>query len=225
MIDTVHAWCAPSSDADHADCPRAAAYAQLAPHAWTLHFEGGRGLDEHTFPTAGDARKALAIEAREGWQGVRDLGRPDLLADPPADDAEAIRIFTTALDLVYSLDVTDAVTPTYYRHRNDDYEDEIVVRAWLRGAGTMWGFTVTGDTGGIDPCVTVSVRTDQAAAHTAFRPFFEAFSTRRPSTLDEVAALLNELGAFDDTPGHQQRRAETDAALSRELYGDNEPPL
>lgn len=224
-VDTVHAWCDTSSDTGHTSCPHARAAAWLAPRTWKLHFEGGRGIDEHTFPSAGDALSALAIEAREGWQGVRDLGRPDLPADPPDDDAEAIRIFTTALDLVYLLDVTAGPTLTYHRRLDYDSKREIVVRARVEGAGDVWGVTVVENDAPFDPCIEVRLNTGQFEALAGFPAFFHALADRKPGTLDEMAALLDELGVTDDTAGYERRRAESDAALARHLYADDDQPL
>ncbi|MFF0249991.1 hypothetical protein [Streptosporangium sandarakinum] len=104
-------------------------------------------------------------------------------------------------------------SPTYYRHHNDDSKPEIVVRAFVPGEGDVWGFTVTGNEGGFDPLVAVHVRTDQFTVYVRFPEFFAALAERRPSNLDEVAGILNDLGVVDDTAGYQQRRAQTAAAL------------
>ncbi|MFD8560608.1 hypothetical protein ACFV1N_25325 [Streptosporangium canum] len=103
--------------------------------------------------------------------------------------------------------------PAYYRHRNDDFKHEIVVRAFVPGEGDLWGFTVTGDEGGFDPLVAVHVRTDQFMVYARFPEFFAALAERRPGTLDEVVGILDALGVVDDTAGYQQRRAQTTAAL------------
>ncbi|MEV4806797.1 hypothetical protein AB0K18_42955 [Nonomuraea sp. NPDC049421] len=78
------------------------------PQLWTLTYEGGRGMDEHTFASAAEAIGTLVAEAREGWHQLKDLGRDYLPAEPPADDVEAIVVFHTALDIRFSLDVKKA---------------------------------------------------------------------------------------------------------------------
>lgn len=78
------------------------------PQTWTVHYEGGRGMDEHTFSSAAEAIKALEIEAREGWHQLKDLGRDYLPAEPPADAIEAIVTFHAALDIRFALDARNA---------------------------------------------------------------------------------------------------------------------
>lgn len=101
--------------------------------------------------------------------------------------------------------------PTYYRHRNDDYKPEIVVRAWTPDEGDLWGLTVT-DEDGIDPRVAVHVCTGQFAAHALFGEFFRALAERAPGTLDEVASLLDALGVANETADRERRRAQSAAA-------------
>jgi hypothetical protein len=82
--------------------------AENRPQTWTLRYEGGRGTDEHTFPSAADAIAALAVEAREGWHQLKDLGRDYLPAEPPAYDVEVILVYHTALDVRFALDARNA---------------------------------------------------------------------------------------------------------------------
>ncbi|WP_336214440.1 hypothetical protein [Nonomuraea sp. LPB2021202275-12-8] len=89
---------------DHTRC-----WEEMPPQIWTLRYEGGRGIDEYTHPSAAEALAACAIEAREGWHQRKELGRDDLPTEPPADDARAILIFHTALGVLFSLDAADAI--------------------------------------------------------------------------------------------------------------------
>ncbi|MEV4116499.1 hypothetical protein [Nonomuraea sp. NPDC049695] len=88
---------------DHSGCS-----GPNAPQIWTLHYDGKRGVDGHMFTSAADALAALEIEAREGWYRIRDLGREDLHAEPPADAAQAITVFHDVLGIAFSLDAEDA---------------------------------------------------------------------------------------------------------------------
>lgn len=104
------------------------------------------------------------------------------------------------------------MTPTFYRHRNDDWQPELVVRCWDAGKGDLWGLTVTDGGGAFDPDVIVHVRTSQFDVYAAFSEFFQALAERKPTSLDETAALLSELGVVDDTAGVERRRAQAAAA-------------
>lgn len=119
--------------------------------------------------------------------------------------------------------VNGPAQPTYYRHRNDDFKHEIVVRAYVPDEGDLWRFTVSGDEGGFEPLVAVHVRTDQFAVYARFPTFFAALAEQTPGTLDEVALILDRFGVVDDTAGFERRRAETNAAWFP--YDDSWPHL
>ncbi|MFI6900313.1 hypothetical protein ACIBKY_03575 [Nonomuraea sp. NPDC050394] len=106
---------------------------------------------------------------------------------------------------------------TYYRHRNHDFRQEIVVRAWRPGVGTLWGLTVTGDEGGFEPQVAVHVRAGAFSIYTRFPAFWSALAERQPGTLDEVARILDELGVADETADVERSRAVTSALLAEEF--------
>ncbi|MFD9948809.1 hypothetical protein ACFWYW_46840 [Nonomuraea sp. NPDC059023] len=109
-------------------------------------------------------------------------------------------------------DAAHQAAPTYYRHHNDDLKPEIVVRAWQPGHDTLWGFTVTCGTG-FDPWVEVQMRTPHFAAYTQFPAFFQALADRKPTTLDDVARILDELGVADTTATREQHQAQTRTLL------------
>lgn len=113
--------------------------------------------------------------------------------------------------------------PTYYRHRNDDFKHELVVRAYVPDEGDLWRFTATDSEGAFEPQVTVHVRTDHFEVYARFPEFFTALAEQKPSTVDEVAGLLDRLGVVDDTAVFERRRAETNAACFP--YDDSWPYL
>ncbi|RCG18244.1 hypothetical protein DQ384_39315 [Sphaerisporangium album] len=100
-VEPLYAWCVGKPDFDHTLCAERTDGHE--PRTWVLRYDGGHGAEKHTFGTAGEALNALVIEARENWQRVNDLKRPDLPTEPPADDAEATQLFMTALGETYEL--------------------------------------------------------------------------------------------------------------------------
>ncbi|MGW0486229.1 hypothetical protein [Nonomuraea sp. NPDC003214] len=113
--------------------------------------------------------------------------------------------------------------PTYYRRRNDDtLQHEIIVRS--PNHGTQWDLTITSDDTPFNPAITVHVSTDSFPAYTHIPDFFRRLAERAPTTLDQLAAILDELGIPDETAAREQERART-AALTTHDPDDGWPYL
>ncbi|MFF3665422.1 hypothetical protein [Microtetraspora malaysiensis] len=77
------------------------------PGPWVLVIDGGRGDDEHSFPSEEEALASLAIHVRECWYQLTDLNAPGLPAGPPVDDAVAIGTYFWATGETYELKRVD----------------------------------------------------------------------------------------------------------------------
>jgi len=95
----------------------------------------------------------------------------------------------------------------------------LMVSASARGSGggVAWEFQIDGYELGGSPVTRVKMFEDSYAALTDIPEFFAALAEERPVTLDQVRAILDSLGAVDETervspyPEHQR---ETPATLT-----------
>lgn len=90
----------------------------------------------------------------------------------------------------------------WYANRIDVDRAEIMVSAAAHGGGCVWEFGVrVHDLGQHHPtAIRVEVFDDAFDAFTQARPFFDALAAEKPTTLGEVRAILDRLGARDTTP-------------------------
>ena len=84
--------------------------------------------------------------------------------------------------------------------RTDPRPELNIVKIARNGSGCEWEFTVVSNApDGVAQYTKVCVFEDAFAAYTEMAPFFAALADRRPTTLDGVRAILDELGVVDAT--------------------------
>jgi hypothetical protein len=80
-----------------------------------------------------------------------------------------------------------------------DGERYLMVHASARGGGCHWEFQVVEGEISPHPSTRVKIFDDAYAAFTQIPEFFAALTAEAPGTLDGVRAILDRLGAVDET--------------------------
>jgi hypothetical protein len=76
----------------------------------------------------------------------------------------------------------------------------LIVSASTAARGVAWAFQIDGCKFRRSPVTRVTMLPDAYAAFAQVPEFFSALAERQPVTLDDVRAILDALGAVDETP-------------------------
>ncbi|MEU4229394.1 hypothetical protein AB0F17_34300 [Nonomuraea sp. NPDC026600] len=113
----------------------------------------------------------------------------------------------------------DNATLTYHRapsHKRNGGTEALIISAHHATTGRLWHLRFTNRTGGWGPPLNLEMTSSNFTAWAQLPELFADLASNDTATLDDVARILDELGATDETAKHARWRDDFDRFTDEE---------